>query len=236
MAIGIFIEYDGTRTQLPVNPAELSIPRQGDNESTNVLSIGEVTVIKTAKLAEITIESYFPAFPDAPAVLTKANFQKPQYYLDLITRIRDDKKPARLIVTDTNINILVSIESFERKFVAMDDDIHYNLVLKEYREYGVRTVPLPAPAATPSPEPVQVPAPAATPARSNTTGNITIGASVVVNGRLHADSFGNGAGQTRTNYAGKVNFIKTGRTHPYHVTTPGGGWLGWVTAEAVRLS
>lgn len=232
MAIGIFMLYDGVKVQLPVNPAELAAVRSSDNESSNILTIGEVTLIKTAKQADIVIESYFPLYPDNPAVLTGSDFKKPQFYLDFITRIRDDKKPFRLIVTETNINILCSIESFERKIVAMDDDVHYSLALKEYREYGVKTVPIPNPALNQAP--LAIPPPV--PQRSNSSGAITIGASVIVNGVLHADSYGGGAGQTRTNYAGKVNFIKQGRKCPYHVTNPSGGWLGWVVAGAVKLS
>jgi hypothetical protein len=229
VAIGFYIEYEGITTQLPINPAELVVSRAGNNESAEVLTLGEVTVIKTPRLADISIESYFPARPDTPAVLTKSNFKEPMYYWNLIVKIRDDKKPARLIITDTNINILVSIESFERKYVAMDDDMHYTLVLKEYKEYGVKTVTVPAKG-----QPAT--AAAATPVRSNTSGIITVGSTVIINGRLHRDSYGKGPGQTRTNYLGRVSFIKKGRTHPYHVTTPSGGWLGWLVEGAVRLS
>ncbi len=34
-----------------------------------------------------------------------------------------------------------------------------------------------------------------------------IGSDVIVNGRLHRDSYGKGPGQTRTNYKGKINLI-----------------------------
>ncbi|MDE7060884.1 MAG: hydrolase, partial [Lachnospiraceae bacterium] len=57
---------------------------------------------------------------------------------------------------------------------------------------------------------------------------------VLVNGRLHRDSYGNGPGQTKNNYRGKINFINQKGSHPYHVTTPTGGWLGWVTADSVK--
>ena len=50
------------------------------------------------------------------------------------------------------------------------------------------------------------------------------------------DSYGAKPGKTFTNYKGKVNFINKKGTHPYHVTTPSGGWLGWVTAGSVTLA
>ena len=69
---------------------------------------------------------------------------------------------------------------------------------------------------------------------SSNSNKIGIGSDVIVNGRLHRDSYGSGPGQMRTNYRGKVNFINMKGSHPYHVTQPDGGWLGWVTASSVR--
>ena len=63
---------------------------------------------------------------------------------------------------------------------------------------------------------------------------IMIGSDVIVNGRLHRDSYGKGPGQTRTNYKGKVNLINEKGSHPYHVTTPEGSHLGWVTKDSVK--
>lgn len=65
---------------------------------------------------------------------------------------------------------------------------------------------------------------------------ITIGCDVVLNGRVHYDSYGAKPGKTFTNYRGKVNFINKKGSHPCHVTTPDGSWLGWVTAESVVLA
>ena len=64
---------------------------------------------------------------------------------------------------------------------------------------------------------------------------MTPGCSVIVNGRLHRDSYGSGPGMTLSNYRGKINFVQNGRSHPYHVTDPSGRWMGWVTASSVRV-
>ena len=65
---------------------------------------------------------------------------------------------------------------------------------------------------------------------------ITQGCTVILNGRVHRDSYGSNPGKTFSNYKGKVNLINTKGTHPYHVTTPEGSWLGWVTKESVVLA
>jgi hypothetical protein len=230
MAIGFIFEYQGRTFQLPVNPPELVVTRPGNNESADILTLGEVTLIRAPRLAEINIESYFPLYPNTPAVITRFEFRDPSEYIAFFERIRSEKRPARLTITDTQVNMLVTVEDFETKRVAMDNDIHFTMALKEYKNYAVRnfTAPVAEAAVIQAPEPE--------PARTNVSGAITIGASVTVNGRLHRDSYGGGPGAAKSNYSGIVNFIKTGRSHPYHVTTPAGGWLGWAEAGAVTLA
>lgn len=43
MAIGIFVEYKGQVTQLPVNPEELKTKNSANNESTTSIALGEIT-------------------------------------------------------------------------------------------------------------------------------------------------------------------------------------------------
>jgi hypothetical protein len=65
--------------------------------------------------------------------------------------------------------------------------------------------------------------------------NITIGSIVILNGRVHRNSYGAKPGKSFTNYKCKVNLINKKGSHPYHVTTMSGGHLGWVTKESVTF-
>lgn len=222
----IFFEYNSRVVQLPVNPESLKIEGEVDNEKVDLYNNGEVTLIGNKKLKQIEIECFFPEEPIGYYINTKGQFEKPQFYKDYFNKIINDKEPARLIISSTDVNILVSIDSFDIEWQAGDIDLHYLIKLSEYRQFSIKTVNMSLP------RPVQ-------PSRPKTTSQpkkrVTSGCNVIVNGRLHRDSYGNGPGQTRKNYRGKINFIKKGRKCPYHVTTPSGGWQGWVVESAVRV-
>ena len=58
---------------------------------------------------------------------------------------------------------------------------------------------------------------------------VKVGDRVIVNGVLHRDSAGNGAGQTVSNLEAVISRVNAGAVAPYHV-----GQLGWVKPEAIK--
>lgn len=228
MDIGIFIEYNNEVVQIPVNPEKFNVASEGNNETMEIISLGEIVIPKKKKLSDISWDSFFPYESWHPAVRTKGSFKSSKFYLDFIDKIRDDCKPCHLTVTGIGFDEDVVIESFEYYHQAGDhEDTYYSISFKKYQNHSVSilskpSAPKPAPPSTikVTPEPKE----------------ITIGCDVILNGRVHYDSYGAKPGKTFTNYRGKVNFINKKGSHPYHVTTPSGGWLGWVTKESVVLA
>lgn len=229
----LFIEYGNQVIQFPVNPEEIKMKIAGANESQEVVKLGEVNILRDTKLAEIEFSSFLPEMNDgSPYILTKNKFRRPEYYIDIINKIRNDHKPCRFIVGDTRINLKVSIESFEYGYEGGDDDVYYTLSMKEYKEMKTREVRI---ADYKSTRPKYTPPPPAVPRAAPVSKTVTIGCTVIVNGQLHRNSNGGGPGQWRTDFRGKINFINLAGSHPYHVTTMDGGWQGWVLASAVQV-
>lgn len=230
----LFIEYGDTVIQFPVNPEDIKIKSSSGNETQEVVKLGEVSTLRDSKLASLEFSSFFPVQNDgSPYILTKNRFRDPDFYLDFLIKIRDAHKPCRFLISDTKINMVVSIEDFEYGFESGDVDVYYSLGLKQYREVRVREVNISdyqstRPKYTPPPPP---PPPRPAPASKQ----VTIGCTVILNGQLHRDSYGAGPGQTRSNFQGKINFINLKGSHPYHVTTMDGGWQGWVLASCVQV-
>lgn len=232
MDIGIFIEFDNEVVQIPVNPEKFSVTTAGNNETMEIISLGEIVLPRKKKLSGISWECFFPYEDWYPAIRTKGLFKSSQFYVDFIEKIRDACKPCHLVVTGIGFDDDVVIESFDYDHQAGDhEDKYYSIELKRYQHHGVSilskegskkasSVGAAQPQAKVTPKPQQ----------------ITIGCDVILNGRVHYDSYGAKPGKTFTNYKGKVNFINKKGSHPYHVTTPSGGWLGWVTTESVVLA
>lgn len=242
MDIGIFISYQGQVVQFPVNPPEFRISSSSKNLDTEIIEIGDIVVPKLPQLHTIEWDSFFPYESWGPWIRTKGGFRSAQFYLDFINKIRNDCKPCRLTVTGVEVvggmgyDKQVVIEDFEYVHQNGDfEDTYYTIAFKEYKDYSVSVLETPKPAEAPkvvtdvgAPQPVAKVTPKPT--------EITIGCDVILNGRVHYDSYGSKPGKTFTNYKGKVNFINKKGSHPYHVTTPSGGWLGWVTAGSVVLA
>lgn len=123
------------KLQLPVNPEEFEMQTSLDNETVNIQEVGEIILIGNRKLDEIKLESFFPnqQYP----FCTYKDFPKPYDCVALIKKWRDSKKPIRLVITDTDVNHAVAIESFDYSEKDGTRDVYFNLSLREYRFLNV---------------------------------------------------------------------------------------------------
>jgi hypothetical protein len=243
VAIRLFFEYNNQVVQLPVNPASLAVDSTGNNTTVEIVALGEINILRQKKLSNIKIECFFPALvnKNAPYVLTSGQFKEPQFYIDFFEKIRSEKKPARFIVTDTKINMLIGIEAFTPALNAGDDDTSYMLELKEYKPYATKTVTIQLPAAkaeqTSTNTSVTVAAaPKATTKETRPPAGFSIGDEVTVSGNYWYSSYGDNPHGTFNNFRGKISHIVADKTRKYrfHITTLTGGYRGWVAESQMK--
>ena len=223
MAIQFYLDVEGVRYILPVNPGEIQINRSTKNNVTEVVKLGEINILGGRALLDASFSSIFPKNHSAGYVNKNAKKYTPEKWTQIIDDAKINKKRVRLIVTDCGINFLSAIENFSWSISDSTGDINYSIDLKEYIDYSAKYVKTVAKKVTPAPRP-----------KPAVTKPITIGSEVICNGRLHRDSYGTGPGQIEKNARRKVNFMAKGRKCPYHVTTLDGGWRGWVTEGSVK--
>ena len=143
MAVDIKIQFNGKSLTIPINPEELNMIRSADNEDIDIIGIGPVSRKGAPGLYKIVIESFFPG--------EKSYFYtgvKPTTCVEFIDTIwkteNNNNNVAKLITTglQKNINMYFVIENFEWDYKAgEEEDIYYNLEIKEYVPYGVKTIP-----------------------------------------------------------------------------------------------
>lgn len=145
------------KLQLPVNPREFHLSQGNKNTVVDIQGLGELNLIGHGKLAEIQLSSFFPskwapycAYRDIP---------NPYDATSTIERWRKSRRPVRLIITNTPINVAVSIEEFKFGERAGSRDVEYTLKLKEYRFITVETVSSPSQAPAPNQRPNDNPTP-----------------------------------------------------------------------------
>lgn len=220
---------------LPVTPEKLQLKISNENSTINLINEGEVNILKSPGLTEIEFECLLPQ-TKYPFAVYKSGFQDAAYFLNYFEKLKVEKKPFMFIVTRAlpngkalfNTNIKVAMEDYQIIEQAKDGfDVRVKIKLKQYRDYGTKIVKIK------NDNSVNVQSSRADSAVCSEK-PILIGSEVIVNGRLYGSSYGDAPGRTLTNYRGKINFINKKGSHPYHVTTPSGGWLGWVLAECVK--
>ena len=224
--------------QLPVSPEKLQIKINNANHTLTLINEGEINLLKTPGLTDNENECRIPQVK-YPFAVYPSGFKGASYFLQCFEGLKTGKKPFQFIVSRTmpsgkalfSTNMKVSMEDYRLTEQAKDGfDVMVKIKLKQYRDYGTKTVRIKTAGSGPQAS-LEAPRADSTVRESEPIG---IGSEVIINGRLHRDSYGNGPGQTRSHYRGKVNFINQQGSHPYHVTTPSGDWLGWVTADSVE--
>lgn len=215
---------------LPVSPEKLSIKTKSGNRTINLINEGQVSLIKKSELAGIEFECLFPS-EKYPFARYPNGFKTPDYFIEELKKLKE--RPFQFIVSRNgaggslfSTNMTVTLEDFTLSESAKNlFDVTADIRLREYREFKAKVIKaadINSGSADERPPSTvqQVP--------------IHIGSEVIVNGRLYKNSYGAEPGRTLTNYRGKINYINLKGSHPYHVTTPQGGWLGWVLPEAVK--
>ncbi|MEM3453456.1 MAG: hypothetical protein QW835_07540, partial [Candidatus Hadarchaeum sp.] len=95
------IDPAGPTLHLPVNPiGDITIRREKQYETVNIINIGEVDFPTGEKLKEISFSSFFPAEYD-PSYCRYPDLPDPQEAMNQLTAWTASKKPVRLIITET---------------------------------------------------------------------------------------------------------------------------------------
>lgn len=125
------------RITLPVNPKELEFAEEQLNEKLTLLNIGEVNLLGHRGLVKGTISSFFPS---EKSPFYRYADREPQEYIRLLKKWKNAGKPIRVIVTDRDINLMMSIDKLIDRQVEGDGDIYYTIDLAEYRKLNVPAV------------------------------------------------------------------------------------------------
>lgn len=139
----------------PITPSELSITIGSNNKVVNLINEGDINILKSPSLTEVKFEARFPMrqYPYA------RQFSSFETYWNKFKELKEKKKSFRFIVARTtpngsrtwDTNILVALEDISINESAEEgDDVLVSFNLRQYKEYGVKTVKLPVKQEQPS--------------------------------------------------------------------------------------
>ncbi|QQP13055.1 hypothetical protein FJQ98_02985 [Lysinibacillus agricola] len=116
--------------QLPIVPSEFKIASPMNNETFTTINQGDIKVIGRRGLKSLTIESFFPSkhYP-----FSRNRAYKGWEYVEIIESWIGKRVPIRLIITNTPINLAMTIENFDYGPQDGSGDIYYSLSLSEFK-------------------------------------------------------------------------------------------------------
>lgn len=133
---------------LPVTPSKLTTKINNANKTLTLINEGQINILKQAKLTEVEFECEIPQVKQ-PYAVYPAGFKAASYFLDYFEGLKTGKKPFQFIVCRQspngkkffNTNMKVTLEDYKITEDAKQGfDLKVKISLKQWRDYGTRTV------------------------------------------------------------------------------------------------
>ncbi|HGM3775310.1 LysM peptidoglycan-binding domain-containing protein [Clostridioides difficile] len=136
--------------QLPITPGKLEIKTTNKNKTVDLINDGEVNILKTPGLSEISFEA---EFTHNKLPFCRGQFRDVQFFLSKLELLKTDCKPFQFIVSREmggkvlfNTNIKVSLEEYAISEDADNgSDTKVAIKLKQYRDYSTKKLVLAPP-------------------------------------------------------------------------------------------
>lgn len=125
--------------QLVVNPQTLEFTDPQNNQQVTLLDVGSVNLLGDKGLISVSLQSFFPS-KKSPFYKRYGGKRTPEECKSLVKKWKDNKMIVRLIISDMDINLAMTINNFTYSKREGDDDLYYTIELTEYRTLNVPTV------------------------------------------------------------------------------------------------
>lgn len=128
----IWLNNGDDKIRFPILPSSFKVATSQQNTSETVHRKGEVNLLGEKTLETIEISSFFPA-QEYSFCQYKGFNTNPYYYVEKIKGWKEQKITPQFIITgNANINMTMSIESFEYGEDDGTGDVAFTMNLKEY--------------------------------------------------------------------------------------------------------
>ena len=127
----IWLKGASRRLRIPVLPPGYTVSSGQQNQTVNIVGLGEVTLRGKRGLLNISFSSFFPKQYDASYCET-SSLRSPKEYVSIIESMKRSGT-VKLIITGTTVNFRCTIESFDWSEDDGTRNINYTISLKEYR-------------------------------------------------------------------------------------------------------
>lgn len=131
---------------LPITPKQLQIKIKNQNKTIELINFGQVNILKTPGLSEISFDFSVPIVGKYPFA---RELQSPEYYFSVLENLKTQLKPFKFTVlrqiradrSEFATNMNVTLEDYEIVEDADNGfDVTFKVNLKQYREYATQNL------------------------------------------------------------------------------------------------
>ena len=129
------LSCEGEEITLPVTPWKYSVTTAQNNKVVDILDSGEALLFGNIKLKTLKFSCFFPNQErhEGHKFLVGDNYS-PNECVDQILKWKESKKPVRVIITDSSVNMMMAIMTFNYNEKDFSGDVWYEISFTEYRE------------------------------------------------------------------------------------------------------
>lgn len=133
---------------LPLAPSSVTTSIKGRNEIIDLVSDGEVNILRSPALTEISFEILLPGRDDFPAAEYPEGYRSPDIYISILEKLKIQKKPCLFSIVRKfpdgslvfgSTPMMVSLENYE---VIEDAENGFDVIVsvdfKRYKEFGTK--------------------------------------------------------------------------------------------------
>lgn len=135
--------------QLPIAPSKLQLKINSNNKTVTLINDGEINIIKTPGLTDISFEVLLPNVK-YPFATYPDGFKGADYYLGVLEKLKTSTEPFQFIVTrtkpngeylfDTNIKVTLEDYTIVEDAEKYGLDVGVSISLKQYRDYCTKVL------------------------------------------------------------------------------------------------
>lgn len=135
--------------QLPIAPSKLQLKINSNNKTANLINDGEINIIKTPGLTDISFEVLLPNVK-YPFATYPDGFKGADYYLEVLEKLKTSTEPFQFILTrtkpngeylfDNNIKVTLEDYTITEDAEKYGMDMGVSISLKQYRDYCTKVL------------------------------------------------------------------------------------------------
>lgn len=129
----VILSSNNEKFIVPVTPRNYEVKTAQDNETIDILDFGEAMLFGNAKLKRLSFSCFFP-HPKHNYPFVVGDIKTPNEWVELLTKWKEAKKPIRVIITDSPVNLMMGLKEFTYREQDGSRDIYYKVSFIEYKE------------------------------------------------------------------------------------------------------